>query len=358
MAASTISNVRIAGLANAVPRNARPTDADAALFGVDGAKVVANSGVVQRSLAGSLCASDLCFAAARRLLTGLDWAPDTIDAIIFVSQTPDYILPATSCSLHGRLGLSKDCAAFDVNLGCSGYVYGLWTASLLIAGGNLRRVLLLAGDTISRISAPRDRSVALLFGDAGSATALERDDAAAPLMFVLGTDGAGERALIVPAGGFRTPRTPETAVRTERENGNIRSDEDLYMNGAEIFTFTLRELPPLIQSVLSAAGWGLDAVDSFVFHQANLFMLQHLAKRMRIPLEKLALALSEYGNTSCASIPLAMDHCLRDTLRTRDSKLVLAGFGVGFSWAAVACRLGPCVIPELTYVDLDVPTAA
>ena len=301
-------------------------------------------------VSAGVCTSDLCEAAARKLLAALNWTPDSVDALIFVSQTPDYLLPATSCSLHGRLRLSKQCAAFDLNLGCSGYVYGLWIASQLVVGG-LKRVLLLVGDTISRIVSPLDRSAVPLFGDAGTATALERDENNMPWVFELGTDGSGQEHLIVPAGGFRHPRTSTTSLRTKREGGNIRSDEDLFMDGAEVFSFTLKVVPPLFKSILTAANWTVDTTDSFVMHQANQFMLQYLAKRMKLPPEKVVLSLGQFGNTSSASIPLALTHSLADRLRESNMRLLLAGFGVGFSWGAVALACGPIVIPELVTVD-------
>jgi 3-oxoacyl-[acyl-carrier-protein] synthase-3 len=324
----------------------------AASFGRDDAEKTSDStGVRQRRIAPpGTCATDLCEAAARRLLAELNWAIESVDALIFVSQTPDYLLPASSCALHGRLGLSKHCAAFDLNLGCSGYVYGLWVASQLMASG-LQRVLLLVGDTISRIVSPGDRSAAPLFGDAGTATALERGDSPMPWVFELGTNGAGQQHLIVPAGGFRQPHTQATAVRTEREGGNVRSDEDLFMDGAEIFAFSLTEVPRLISRVLAEAGWTSDTADRFVLHQANLFMLKHLAKRMKLPPEKVVLALEEFGNTSSASIPLAMTQTLAGQLREENLRLVMAGFGVGLSWGAVALSCGPMVMPDLVIVD-------
>ena len=311
------------------------------------AKISFSSGVLRRHLAGEdVCTSDLCFAAATQVLKATGWEPESVGGLIFVSQTPDYVLPATACSLHGRLGLSKECVAFDVNLGCSGYVYGLWLAGNLIGKSSLKRILLLAGDTISRLVSPQDRSVAMLFGDAGTATALEFHPAATPMFFELGTDGKGERHLAVNAGGFRRRRSPETDVRSEREGGNIRSDEDLFMNGGEIFAFTLKTVPKLCQAVLGHAGWEADEVDAFVMHQANRFMLQHLTKLMRLPPDKVVLALETYGNTSSASIPLALTAKLSERLAREKLKMVLAGFGVGFSWAAVALECG--LVPALT----------
>jgi len=353
MATCTVSGVRLAGIASAVPERARTLADEAPTFGKDEvAKIAENIGVKERPAAfDGMCTSDLCFAAAGRLLADLVWARDSVDALIFVSQTPDYRLPATSCTLQQRLRLSKRCAAFDIGLGCSGHVYALWIASSLIAAGGAKRALVLTGDTSTYFCSPRDRSVALLFGDAGTATAVEADPSAGPMHFVLGTDGAGRDNLIVPAGGFRRPHTPDTAARRAGDDGNSRSAEDLFMNGAEIFTFTLREVPPLINAVLQDANWTKEDVDAYVFHQANQFMLQHLAKRLKLPKEKFVLAMEEFGNTSSASIPLAMSARLAGPLGERPCRAVLAGFGVGYSWAAVALTCGPMVMPGVLRVS-------
>lgn len=255
MTTSTINGVRFAGLASAVPAASRPLLESAASFGAeDVQKISQSTGVTTRHVsAGRLCSSDLCCAAAKRLLDQLGWSADSVEAIVFVSQTPDFVLPATSCTLHARLGLAKNSPAFDVGLGCSGYVYGLWIAANIVAASGLSRVLLLVGDTIPRLTSPQDRSTALLFGDAGSATAIEANASAAPLTFVLGTDGTGAKNLIVPAGLSRHPHDGQSACRQIAEGNNARSSEDLFMDGAEVFAFTLREVPPLVNNVLEAA---------------------------------------------------------------------------------------------------------
>jgi 3-oxoacyl-[acyl-carrier-protein] synthase-3 len=246
------------------------------------------------------------------------------------------------------LGLPKSCAAFDVALGCSGYVYGLWIASSLMLAG-CRRVLLLAGESTTRIISPLDRAAVPLFGDAGTATALEREEGHV-MHFDLGTDGAGFEHLIIPAGGHRTPRSSQTAVSTPREGGNVRSDEDLYMNGPEVFSFTLREVPPLLDRILARAGWTKEQVDFFVMHQANKWMLDQLGKRLGIPAASLPIALEGFGNTVSASIPLAITHSIRPVIGEKTRRLVLAGFGVGLSWGAAALEVGPIVLPELAIV--------
>jgi 3-oxoacyl-[acyl-carrier-protein] synthase III len=294
-------------------------------------------------------AGDLCTQAARILLEELGWEPASVDGIIFVSQTPDHFLPATACVVHGALGLPDTAFAFDVGMGCSGYVYGLWMASQFVAGG-ARRVLMLAGDTVSRIISPEDKSVAMLFGDAGSATAVETDPSADPAVFTLGTDGQGSRNLIVPGGAFRKP-TESGWVREDDGTGNRRGPADLYMDGLAIFNFTLQRVPALVQSALAGRGWSKEDPDAFVFHQANGFILGKLAKKMALPADRVPINIDRYGNTSLASIPLLLADDLGERLRAGPMRAVLAGFGVGYSWAGAALTLGPMAVARVCQVD-------
>ena len=275
MSSGIVKDVRIAGISSAVPSLVLTLEDDARIFGqTEIERISKNIGVERRHVVtGIMCTSDLCFAAANRLLDELGWDRRTVDALIFVTQTPDYIMPATACELQDRLGLAHACAAFDINQGCTGYVYGLWIGGLMARGG-CRRLLLLVGDTMSRLVSPRDRTVTSLFGDAGTATALEYDEGAPAMYFNFGTDGSGGHCLSVPAGAFRHPHSPESCQRIERTGGNVRSDEDLFMDGGEVFTFVLREVPRLIESILSAAEARVDDIQAFVFHQANRFMLR------------------------------------------------------------------------------------
>ena len=353
-----VENVRLAGLASAVPDFVRTVDDDVERFqSEDFRKIGESIGVTSRRIApDGVCSSDLCVAAAERLLDELNWDRESIQALLFVTQTPDFRAPATACTLQSRLGLPTNCAAMDINLGCSGYVYGLATAAQFVQGmangqENGGRVLLLVGDTITHFVSPDDRATAPLFGDAGSATALEFSSSAEPIVFSLGTDGRGLNHLIVPAGGARQPRTEETGIRTVRESGNIRSDEDMYMNGAEVFSFALQEVPKMVRSTLAEAGWTIDEVDGVVMHQSNGIMLKHLRKRLKVDEDNFVIALEGYGNASCASIPLAMTHQWAQTGLSQKRRLVLAGFGLGWSWGGAAVTCNDMAMPELVIYE-------
>lgn len=347
-----LANVKIAGLACAVPKNERTNKDFEGIFATEEiASVSKMTGVKTRRVTdGGTCTSDLCEAAATALMQDLGWSSDSIDALMFVSQTPDYVLPPSSSILQARLGLTKSTAAFDVNLGCSGYVYGLWMAASLVASRAVKRVLLLVGDTCTKFVSPHDRATALLFGDAGSATALEFCESTPELTFVLGTNGAGAQNLIIPAGGFRNRSTPETLKRVPREDGSLRSDEDLYMNGGEIFNFTLETVAPMVRQTIDAMGWQMEDVDYFVFHQANAFIIKHIAKKLKLSPEQVPLSIERFGNTSSASIPLTLVNNASDRLTSTSARVIAAGFGVGYSWGAVAMSLGPLSCVRLVEV--------
>jgi len=290
-------------------------------------------------------ALDLCADAAARLLAACPEAAAQVDAVIFVTQTPDHAQPNNASLLHGRLGFARTVAAYDVALGCSGWVYGLQQAALLCAHGGARSVLLCAGDTLSRSTNPRDRATDPLFGDAGSATLVVRDPAAAPWHFVLGADGARARVIEVPAGGARSPRGREPWVERADADGNVRHPGDLHMDGAEVFNFTLREVPAAVADVMALAGWTEPVVDALVLHQANRFVLSSLGRKCGFPAAKTPMDLVErFGNQSSASIPCALIEALGPELGRRPLRLVACGFGVGLSWGAVALAAGPLTL--------------
>ena len=353
---SIVQNVGIRGIACAVPRRRLTEDALAAQFGPKDAKRLTKStGVLERRVTRSLCTSDLCVAAAEALMRDLCWEPASISHLIFVTQTPDYFIPATACIIQDRLKLPTTCAAFDVNLGCSGYPYGLWIAAKMMEPG--QRALLLAGDITFKISKD-DRATIPILASAGSATALEYDSQAPTpdMAFSLGTDGSGYRNIIVEAGRCRVPLSAETTKIVVDEQGNKKSREHLHMNGAEVFAFSLREVPDLITRTLALAKWEQGFCDDFVFHQANRFMLEHIAQKLDLPPEKVPMCLEKFGNTSSASIPLALHSQRLDQMRGSSRHYLLAGFGIGWSWAACALTFGPIVVPDLVEVD-EIPGA-
>lgn len=305
-------------------------------------KVTGLAGVSERRLAdNSICSSDLCIRASELVMESLKWERNSIDALIMVTQSPDYILPSTSCVVHKHLKLSDRCAAFDVGLGCSGYPYGLWLAAMMLQGSGFRRVLLLHGETPGRFAYESDRSVSLLFGDAGSATAIEANesDHTQDWYFLLHTDGEGYRNMIIQGGGFRDRFSKE------------KKKYFLEMNGANIFNFTIKRVPPLIQKTLQFSGFEKEEVDYFIFHQSNQFIIKHLIKKTGIPDEKVPMTLKTFGNTGGPSIPLTITK--GDIVRAMDRPLnmMLLGYGVGLSWASALVSMDEDAI--LGHVELN-----
>ena len=357
MAKSSFSGVRIGGVVTCVPTFEKCIDDEIDLFGGNEkqiARLKKAIGLDRRRVVGlGMTAVDLCESAATRLLEASGVGADQVDAMIFVTQTPDYLQPCNAAVLHGRLNFPKSCAALDVNLGCSGYVYGLWLAHMMVSAGGCGRVLLLAGDTMSRLVHPKDRSVAPVFGDGGSATLIERSNDGRESWFSLETDGQGFDKLIVPAGGQRAPRTESTGLDVEDEDGNVRSAEHLFMDGAEVFNFSITVEPKAVRDLVEYAGLDLDAVDYFVFHQANRYILSNIAKRLKIDPAKVPMQTVErYGNQSSASIPSAMCGELQEVLCGGDTqRVLLSGFGVGLSWASAIVSLSALEVCEVIEVN-------
>jgi len=305
-------------------------------------KIFEKTGIRTRRIAAAQeCASDLGVAAAQRLFEGGACDPGAIDFLIFCTQSPDYFLPATACTVQARLGLPTSCGAVDINQGCSGFVYGLALAKSLVEAGTASRVLLVTADTYTKFLHPRDRAVRTIFGDGAAATLVVGKEAAEESIgpFVLGTDGRGACQLIVPAGGLRRRASAETAVALEAEGGNWRSAQNLYMNGPEIFNFTLSAVPPLVEQLRLKCNGGLQEVDYYVFHQANRFMLERLRNKLKIAPEKFCIDLEDCGNTVSSTIPLALERARRAGRITSGQRVMLVGFGVGFSWAASMIRV-------------------
>jgi 3-oxoacyl-[acyl-carrier-protein] synthase-3 len=301
--------------------------------GWSASEILAKTGIAERRVSAPLqCASDLAIGAAKRLLTEDGINPASIDFLIVCTQTPDHFLPATACLVHAALGLRPNCGAFDINQGCSGYIYSMAVAHGLLAANLGKRALVITADTYTKFIHLHDRSVRTLFGDGATATLVEQSDEPGLSSFILGTDGAGAGHLIVPAGGMRQPKSPSTSVASTDAQGNTRSAENLFMKGQEIFTFTLERVPQLVAGVLESAGLNVGDIDWFVFHQANRFMLEHLRKKLSIPLEKMIYFHEFTGNTVSSTIPLALEDARDRGVVQPGQKLLLAGFGVGYSW--------------------------
>jgi 3-oxoacyl-[acyl-carrier-protein] synthase-3 len=287
------------------------------------------------------CASDLGITAAQRLFDEGVCTPGEIDFLLFCTQSPDYFLPTTACTMQARLGLSTACGALDFNLGCSGYVYGLALAKGLIETRQATSLLLVTAETYSKFIHPRDRSVRTIFSDGAAATlitAIEGDeDLVGP--FVFGTDGSGARELIVPAGGMRLPTDRADECTRVLDSGETVNGRFLYMDGAEIFNFTLGAVPAVVGRLLHKSGRQAEQVDMYVFHQANRFMLERLQKKLRIPAERFCINMEGYGNTVSSTVPMALELLLREGRIGPGSAVMLVGFGVGLSWAACMATL-------------------
>jgi 3-oxoacyl-[acyl-carrier-protein] synthase III len=340
MAESTIAGVRIAGVVSCAPKTTFDNVADAAQFPRDEVrKVVGMAGVAKRRVTTpDQCSSDLCIAAAVKLLADLGWERSSVDGLILITQTPDYLLPSTACVVHKRLELGDGCAAFDVGLGCSGYPYGLWLGHMMVAAGGLRRVLVLHGETPTKFTHETDRATYLLFGDAGSATALERAPETERASFVVQTDGQGLNDLIIHAGGFR-----------DRFAGEMRRHY-LEMNGPGLFNFTIKRVPPLIESTLKLAGRAVGEIDYFILHQSNRFMMLHLAKKFELAAERVPLTLNDFGNTGGPSVPLTLTNTLSRAPRDRTLSVMMIGYGVGLSWGSALAGIAPDV--PLAHIDI------
>jgi 3-oxoacyl-[acyl-carrier-protein] synthase-3 len=299
-------------------------------------KLTAKIGINQRHIAQKdEYASDMGIAAANMLFEKNNISRTDVDFLIYCTQSLEYYLPTTACILQDKLGLSTSIGALDINLGCSGYVYGLSLAKALIEIGQAQNVLFITADTYSKFINNKDRSVKPLFGDGATATLLSESSNTYGLQsFVFGTDGSGMNNLIVPAGGLRNPIS-EINIREEIDSlGNVRSNSNLYMNGPEIFNFSLREVPKSINDLMEKEGKTIEDYDFFVFHQANQFMLEHLRKKLKIESDKFSIQVDDCGNTVSSSIPIALKRELLNGKIKKGDRIMMVGFGVGYSWAA------------------------
>jgi len=281
-------------------------------------------------------AADLAYEAAKKLFNEHGVSPSSIDHIIFCTQGADYITPATACVLQEKLGIPQQAGALDINQGCTGFIYGLSIANGLIATNSARRVLLLTSINISELLHPGDKSNRAIFGDGAAATLISSNEdmpGSGIGEFVFGTDGSGFDAIIIKHGGARYPHLKFPVEDWVDEAGNIRNDRNFYMNGARVFTFSVEKVPEMMRQLITKAGISEQDVDLYVFHQANQIILESIFRKLKIPEEKSLFHLENCGNTVSSTIPIALYHAIQDGKVQRGDTIVLAGFGVGFSWA-------------------------
>ncbi|MBE0646754.1 MAG: ketoacyl-ACP synthase III [Bacteroidales bacterium] len=352
MAIFSIPSIRLTGMAASVPQ---PSEHNADYTWISKKEreyLIRNIGVETRHVAPKgVTTSDLCVVAAEKLLNELNWDRKEIELLIFVSQSRDYLVPTTACIVQDRLGLSHSCIAYDVGMGCSGYVYGLSMVASMMQSGVAKKALLMVGDISTLTTSYRDKSTYPLFGDAGTVTALEFNPGATPFAFNLQTDGSGYKAIMIKDGGARHKMTRQSFDMKKISKGIIRSRLNVELDGIEVFNFSLREVVPNIKSLLKYTEKSLDDIDFLVFHQANLLINNTLRKMLKLDPEKVPYSIREYGNTSGASVPLTMVSQLREQLTTGKVKLMLSAFGVGLSWGSVLLETDGIVCPEVIEFD-------
>lgn len=352
MALLTVKNVKLSGISACVPANTVFNKDYDWISEQERASLIKHTGVAERRIAPkNISTSDMCVAAAAKLIAALQWKKEEIDALLFVSQSGDYFIPATSVIMQNRLGLPKSCMALDIGLGCSGYVYGLSLAGSLLNSGGIKKVILMSGDKSTHSISPRDKSAWPLFGDAGTVTALEYDEAAPQMFFNLQSDGSGYENIIVRDGLTRSALSEDSLKYKVISEGIERRPIDLELNGTGIFDFALREVIPNIKQALSFAGTEKEKIDYFVMHQANLLMNETLRKMMKTPAEKVPYSIHKYGNTSSASIPLTVVTQLRKEAEEKKLNWLFCGFGVGLSWGTAIVETDKIICPELIEIN-------
>lgn len=350
MAFFSIPKVKIDGIAACVPKhNQSNFEGTKYISAEEMQKISKITGVENRRFASKdVCTSDLCFESAEKLIEELGWDKSEIGVLVFISQTADYRVPMTSPILQDRLKLPTDCMCFDSANGCSGYVYGLNIAASLLSTSRSKKALLLVGDTSTKEGSEKDRSTFPLFGDAGTATAISVDDNQQDEMyFHMATDGRGYQAIFIPDGGSRNPITPSSFEYRQYEEGVERNNIQVELKGMDVFNFGITKAPLSVKKVLDFAGKPIEAVDYFVFHQANKLMNDLINKKLKISSDKVPMSLAKYGNTSSASIPITIVSELREKVTTEDLNFVFCGFGVGLSWGSTFARLNKIVCPPV-----------
>jgi|SRR5450759_4695086 len=347
MAYLDFPNVSLKGVSACVPKTILENKNLDIFKTEDFSKFLALTGVERKRIAGNdICTSDLCYYSAEKLLKDLKWGKSDIDCIIFVSQTPDYVLPATSCLLQERLGLKNEVVSIDISSGCSGWIYGLSIISAMLASGNLKRGLLLVGDTILKACSREDKSTFPLFGDAGTATAIEFKKGDKGFRFHLASDGSGFNSIIIPDGGYRNCISDSSFEKKDYEQGIKRDNTQLAMDGMNVFSFGMKRAPESVNLLMSHFNISHEKIDYFIFHQANKFLNEKIRKKLNLSEEKVPYTLKDFGNTSSASIPLTLLSKSKE-LEHSQKEIIACGFGVGLSWGSVNLTIDKLVCSAL-----------
>lgn len=351
MALWEIKNVALRGVTGTVPAHAVKT-ADFEIFTPEEADIFDNTVGIRNRYIGSdeLCTSDLCFDAAERLIAALGWEKESIDVLVFGSVTGDYKTPPTSGILQHRLGLPTSTFVLDIPMGCCGSMYAINVAGNLLSGGNVKRALLLVGDTALRMGSMKDKSRVPLFGDSGTAMALEYDPSAEDIVIEFNTLGSGYEALITPHGGFRHPVTPESFIEEDFGNGIIRAPKDTLINGMDVFSFAISRPPISIKKMMEKYELTPENVDYFLIHQANKLIVDRIVKKLKLPLEKVPYDLQEFGNLGGASIPVLMTWNLAEELQKRPLTLLCSSFGLGLTWGTMVLKTDRVMVPTLNHI--------
>lgn len=353
MAFLQYEGVGIAAISAAVPKRVVVNREYTEVFSKEEVdEIVDKTGIEERRFSDeNTCSSDLCLAAAERLIADNGIDKEDIDLLVFISQTPDYRMPATSVTLQHRLGLANKTIAFDMNLGCSAFLYGLSVVYGMMERSNLKKALLLDGETRSKVYSARDRRSAFLFGDGGVAALIERDSKFGKSTFSLNSDGSRADLIMIPAGGYRKMSSAETVVeKVVDEFGNMRSEEQGYMRGGDVFNFVIREIPRDIKNTLALTEKTVDDFDYVVFHQANNFINSYIAKKMKLDHEKIPSTIAKFGNTSSVSVPLTIVSELKGKLDGK-KELLMSAFGVGMTWATAIVPFVDCRISDIVEVE-------
>lgn len=352
MAYWEIKNVAIRGVTGTVP-NHPVKSADLPFFTKEEAdNFDATVGIKNRYIAShNVCASDLCFDAAERLIAGLGWEKESIDVLLFASVTGDYKTPPTSAILQDRLGLATSTFVLDIPMGCCGCMYCINVVGNMLSAGTAKRAIILVGDTAMRMGNPKDKSRGPLFGDSGTALALEYDTTAEDIIIDFNTLGSGYQALMTPHGGYRHPVTQDSFVEENFGNGIIRAPKDALINGMDVFSFAITKPPISVKKMLEQQGLDKDKdIDFFLIHQANKLIVDRLVKKLKLPIEKVPYNLQKFGNLGGASILMLMVSEIAEELSSQPLTLLCSSFGLGLTWGTMVLKTRPMLVVPLNKI--------